>query len=64
MLVLSRRQGQRIFIGQDTVVEILELRGRKVQVGITAPREVPIYREEILDAPPRSETGPVPGAAP
>ncbi len=48
MLVLSRRIGERIRIGDDIELTILSYRGRSVIVGIEAPQEIPIRREEIL----------------
>jgi carbon storage regulator len=47
MLRISRRAGERIMLGDNTVIEILEVRGQTVRIGIDAPRSVPIYREEI-----------------
>jgi len=47
MLVLSRKRTQRLFLGADIVVEVTEIRPGKVRLGITAPRELPIYREEV-----------------
>lgn len=47
MLVLSRRIGERLRIGSDIEVVVLEVRGRDVRLGITAPASVPIHREEI-----------------
>jgi carbon storage regulator len=54
MLVLTRKSSQSIVIGDDIVITILEIRGDQIRVGITAPREVPVYREEIVAA--RSQT--------
>jgi carbon storage regulator len=47
MLRISRRAGERIMLSDDTVIEILEVRGQTVRLGIDAPRSLPIYREEI-----------------
>jgi carbon storage regulator len=47
MLRISRRAGERIMLGDDTVIEILEVRGQTVRLGIDAPRSIPVYREEI-----------------
>ena len=47
MLVLSRRVGERLRIGPDVEVVVLEVRGRDVRLGISAPASVPIHREEI-----------------
>ncbi len=49
MLTISRRQGERILIGDDIVVEIVEVSGGSVRLGITAPREQRIYREELWE---------------
>ena len=49
MLVLTRKVGEKILIGDDVVVEIVEVTGTTVRVGITAPRERLIYREELWE---------------
>ncbi len=49
MLVLSRRQGQAIVIGDNVVVRIVELKGDQVRLGIDAPRSVIVHREEIAE---------------
>lgn len=48
MLVLSRRPGESIVIGNQVVVTILEVRGDQVRVGVDAPREVQVHREEVF----------------
>lgn len=50
MLVLTRRANQSIMIGHDIVVTILEVRGDQVRIGIRAPREVDVHREEVFAA--------------
>jgi len=52
MLILSRRPGEQLLIGDDILVEVLEVSGAQVRLGITAPREVAVLREELLDEPP------------
>jgi carbon storage regulator len=47
MLRISRRAGERIMLGDDVVIEVMEVRGQTVRIGIDAPRSLPIYREEI-----------------
>lgn len=47
MLVLTRRLGEAIHIGDGVLVTVVELDGRSVKLGITAPRSVPVYREEV-----------------
>ena len=47
MLVLTRRPGESIMIGDDIVVTVLDVRGDVVRVGIRAPRSVQVHREEV-----------------
>jgi carbon storage regulator len=49
MLVLSRKIGERIVIEPGIEIEVVEVRGGKVRLGIEAPQEVRIYRSEIAD---------------
>ena len=48
MLVLTRTPGGRIVIGPDIVITVLEVDRNQVQLGITAPRSLPVWREELL----------------
>jgi len=48
MLVLSRRLGESVVIGDDIVVTVLEVRGDVVRIGVDAPREVQVRRQELL----------------
>ncbi len=48
MLVLSRRVGESVVIGEDVTVTVLEVRGDIVRVGIDAPRSVAVHRAELL----------------
>ena len=50
MLVLSRRAGESVVIGDDVTLTILEVRGDVVRVGIAAPRSVAVHRAELLEA--------------
>jgi carbon storage regulator len=50
MLVLTRRANQSIMIGHDIVVTVLEVRGDQVRIGIQAPRDVDVHREEVFAA--------------
>jgi carbon storage regulator len=47
MLRISRRAGERIILGDNVVIEVLEVSGQNVRLGIDAPRSVPVYREEL-----------------
>ncbi len=53
MLVLTRRVNERIVIGDDIVVTVLEVHGDQVRLGIEAPREVKVFREEVISRPAR-----------
>lgn len=47
MLILTRRAGERVVIGEDILVTVMEVSGQTVRLGIAAPDTLPIYREEI-----------------
>ena len=47
MLILSRKRGESVIIGHDIEVAVLEVRGNRVKLGFTGPKEVPIHREEV-----------------
>ncbi len=49
MLILTRKVGQKLRIGDDIEVSILDVKGKQVRVGIVAPKGVPIFREEVLE---------------
>ena len=55
MLVLSRQRDQSIVIGDNIIITIVDIRGDKVRLGITAPSEVPVHRREVFDAIRRNE---------
>jgi carbon storage regulator len=50
MLVLSRQRDESIMIGDNIVVTIVDIRGDKVRLGINAPPEIPVHRQEIYEA--------------
>jgi carbon storage regulator len=47
MLVLTRKSNQSIMIGDDIEVSVLSVMGEKVRIGISAPREIPVFRKEV-----------------
>jgi carbon storage regulator len=49
MLILTRRPTQTVTIGNDITVTVLEIRGRQVRIGVTAPRDIAVLREEIVE---------------
>ncbi len=50
MLVLSRQKDESIMIGDNVEITIVDVRGDKVRLGITAPREIPVHRREVYEA--------------
>ncbi len=56
MLVLSRKKGERVMIGDDVTVTVLEIRGDRIKLGFGCPTEIPVHREEVwrrlLESPP------------
>jgi carbon storage regulator len=49
MLVLSRKKGQSIIIGDNIEITVVEIQGDTVRIGVNAPREVAIHRQEVFD---------------
>jgi carbon storage regulator len=47
MLILTRKPGESVYIGDDIKITIVEIKGHQIRVGVDAPREMRIYREEI-----------------
>jgi carbon storage regulator len=50
MLVLSRQRDESIVIGDNVVITIVDIRGDKVRLGIEAPGEIPVHRQEVYEA--------------
>jgi carbon storage regulator len=50
MLVLSRKKNESIVINNDITITIVEIRGDKVRLGIVAPKNVPVHRQEVWEA--------------
>ncbi|MCR6652512.1 MAG: carbon storage regulator CsrA [Cellvibrionaceae bacterium] len=47
MLILSRKTGEKLMIGDDVELTILGIKGNQVRVGVSAPKDVPVHREEV-----------------
>lgn len=50
MLVLSRKRNETILIGENVAVTIIDIRGDKVRLGVEAPREISVYRQEVHES--------------
>lgn len=57
MLVLSRKLGEKIYIGESICITVVDIDRGKIRLGIEAPRDVPIYRQELLPLNQRPQTG-------
>ena len=49
MLILTRRVGESLMIGDDVVVNVLGVKGNQVRIGVDAPKDIEVHREEIYD---------------
>ena len=50
MLILSRKVNEKIMIGEDISLSIIEIRGDQVRIGVDAPKNVKVFRQEVFDA--------------
>ena len=55
MLVLSRKKNESIVIKNDITIVVVDIRGDKVRLGVDAPKEVPVHRQEVFNAIQRNE---------
>ncbi len=60
MLILTRRVGETVMIGEDVTVTVLGVKGNQVRIGVNAPRNVAVHREEIFERIKREEAGDAP----
>ena len=63
MLVLSRHRDESIIIGDDIVITVVDVRGDKVRLGIDAPTDIPVHRQEVYEAIQRERRAGNSGAA-
>lgn len=57
MLVLSRKKNESIIINNEITIVVVEIRGDKVRLGVEAPKEIPVHRQEVHEAIRRLENG-------
>jgi carbon storage regulator len=62
MLVLSRKLGEKIYINNNICITVVDIDRGKIRLGIEAPRDIPIFRQELLPA--QNPNGPAPAQAP
>ena len=62
MLILTRRVGESVVIGNEVTVTVLGVKGNQVRIGVNAPRDVTVHREEIFERIKREEQGETGGA--
>jgi carbon storage regulator len=57
MLILTRRAGETVMIGSDVTITVLGIKGNQVRIGINAPKDVAVHREEIYERIQGEQTG-------
>ena len=63
MLILTRRAGETVMIGSDVTITVLGVKGNQVRIGINAPKDVAVHREEIFERIQKEQSGDEPEAA-
>lgn len=63
MLILTRRVGESLMIGDEVNVTVLGIRGNQVRIGVNAPKDVAVHREEIYDRIQKEQTDDLPSEA-
>lgn len=61
MLILTRRTGETVMIGNEVTMTVLGVKGNQVRIGLNAPKSIPIHREEIYERIKREQQGDVSG---
>jgi carbon storage regulator len=64
MLILTRRVGETVMIGNEVTVTVLGVKGNQVRIGVNAPKDVAVHREEIYERIKREEDGGASARAP
>lgn len=64
MLILTRRVGETVMIGHEVTVTVLGVKGNQVRIGVSAPKDVAVHREEIYERIKREEDGEAPAPRP